>query len=53
MKSISIRMPEERLDWLRVKTAKETVKRNRSVSNNALEVEILAEAMQADKKKGG
>jgi len=52
MKSVSIRMPEELLDWLRIAAAKETIKRNQQVSINGVVVEILTKAMEADKKKG-
>jgi hypothetical protein len=46
-------MPEEVLDWLRVKAAKETIERNRNVSMNTVAVDILTKAMRADPKKSG
>ena len=46
-------MPEEVFDWLREKAARETISRKRSVSMNAMAVDILMKAMRADKKKGG
>jgi hypothetical protein len=46
-------MPDEVLDWLRVKAARETIKRNRNVSMNTVAVDVLMKAMRADKKKGG
>ena len=53
MKAITIRMPDELLDWLRERAARETIKHKKQVSMNTLAVEILTKAMQADKKKGG
>ena len=53
LKPWTIRMPDEVLDWLRVKAAKETIERNRNVSMNTVAVDILMKAMRADKKKGG
>jgi predicted DNA binding CopG/RHH family protein len=53
MKSVSIRMPEELLSWLREKAAKETIRHDKYVSINSLAVDILTRAMRADKKKGG
>jgi hypothetical protein len=45
-------MPQEQLDWLREKAARETIRRKKSVSMNTVMLEILARAMKADKKKG-
>jgi hypothetical protein len=53
VKSVSIRMPEEILDFLRRKAAEETIRENRMVSINALTVSILREAMEADEKRKG
>ena len=53
MKAITIRMPDELLDWLREKAARETIKYKKQVSMNTLAVELLTKAMQADRKKGG
>ena len=52
-KAWTVRMPEELLEWGRIKAAKETIKRNEIVSINTVFVEILTKAMEADKKKGG
>jgi hypothetical protein len=46
-------MPEELMDWLREKAARETIKHKKNVSMNALAVEVLTRAMKADKRKGG
>jgi hypothetical protein len=53
LKPWTIRMPEEVLDWLRVKEATETIERNSHVSMNTVAVDILRRAMTADKKKSG
>ena len=53
MKAITIRMPDELLDWLRERAARETIKYKKQVSMNTLAVEILTKAMKADKRKGG
>jgi len=50
VKSWSIRMPEELLEWLREKAALDTIEKKRNVSINAIMVEILSGAMEADKK---
>lgn len=52
MKAWSIRMPEELLDWLREKAARETIKERRNISINTIMVDILSAAMKADKKGG-
>lgn len=51
MKAWTVRMPEELMDWLREKAARETIKRKKSVSMNALAVEVLTRAMKADKER--
>lgn len=51
MKQWTIRMPEEVLQWLREKAARETIRQKKSVSMNVVTVEILTKAMKADKKK--
>ena len=51
MKPWTIRMPNEVLDWLREKAARETIKRNKNVSMNTVAVDILQKAMQADRKQ--
>jgi predicted DNA-binding protein len=48
VKAWSIRMPDELLEWLREKAAKETIKRKRNVSINSIMVEILTMAMDDD-----
>ncbi|MEJ2724118.1 MAG: hypothetical protein P8175_05625 [Deltaproteobacteria bacterium] len=53
MKSWSLRIPEQVYDWVRAKAARETIRQNKFVSMNRLAVEILAKAMEADKKEGG
>ena len=53
MKQWTIRMPQELLDWLREKAARETIRRKRQVSMNTVYVEILTKAMEKDKKKKG
>ena len=52
VKAWSIRMPEELLEWLREKAARETIKRKRNVSINTIMVEILSAAMKIDRKGG-
>ena len=52
MKAWSIRMPDELLEWLREKAARETIKRKRNVSINTIMVEILSAAMKKGKKGG-
>jgi hypothetical protein len=53
LKSWSLRIPEQVYDWVRAKAARETIRQNKFVSMNRLAVEILAKAMEADKKEGG
>lgn len=53
LKQWTIRMPQEVFDWLREKAARETINRKRSVSMNAMAVDILLKAMRSDKKKSG
>jgi hypothetical protein len=53
LKPWTIRMPNEVLDWLRQKAARETIKWNRNVSMNTVAVEFLMKAMIADERKGG
>ena len=52
MKQWTLRLPEEVLDWLRERAAKEMLKRKKQVSMNTIAVEVLTKAMKADKKKG-
>ena len=52
MKQWTIRMPDELLDRLREKAARETIKRKKNVSMNAVAVEILTKAMKNNKKGG-
>ena len=51
MKQWTLRLPEEVLDWLREKAAKEMLKRKKQVSMNTIAVEVLTKAMKADKKR--
>jgi len=51
LKPWTIRMPDEVLDWLREKAARETIKQNRNVSMNTVAIDILMKAMKADRKK--
>ena len=50
MKVMTIRMPDELLEWIRQKAARETINRKKSVSMNTMAVEILTGAMKQDKK---
>lgn len=45
MRSVSIRMPEEVLDWLREQAAKETIARKKQYSINTLVVDIIRREM--------
>ncbi len=49
----TIRIPEELYDWIREKAARETIKQKKRVSMNTLAMEILLQAMNNDRKKGG
>ncbi len=51
MKSVSIRMPEDLLQWLRRKAAEETIKQDKQVSINSLVLSILEKAKKADEKE--
>jgi len=53
MKQWTFRMPDDLLEWLRERAARETIRQKKSVSMNTLAVEILTKAMMADQKKGG
>jgi len=53
MKSWTVRIPDEVLEWLREKAARETIKRKKSFSMNSLAIEIFTKAMETDRKKGG
>ena len=52
-KQWTIRVPQEILEWIREKAAKETIKHKKVISMNAVFVEILTKAMKAGKQKGG
>jgi hypothetical protein len=52
VKAWTVRIPVELMEWLREKAARETIRQKKSVSMNALAVEILTKAMKADKKGG-
>jgi len=53
MKSVAIRFPEEMLEWLREKAAKETKIRKGRVSINSYVLELVECEMQADQRKEG
>ena len=53
MKAWTVRMPEELFEWIMEKAARETIRRKKRVSMNALAVDLLMKAMKSDKKKGG
>ena len=53
MKQWTLRLPEEVLDWLREKAAKEMLKRKKQVSMNSIALEVLTKAMKTDREKGG
>jgi hypothetical protein len=43
-------MPDELLEWIREKAARETIKRKKTISMNTIAVEILDKAMKTDRK---
>lgn len=51
MKSWTLRMPDEMLNWLRKKAAEETIKQNKNVSINTFALEILYKAKEEDERK--
>lgn len=51
-KSVSIRMPLDLLDWLREKSARETIKHRKLISLNAYVVKVLQREMETDPEKG-
>ena len=51
MTAITIRMPEELLEKLRVAAARETIKQKKQVSMNTLAVEILTKGLEEKKKR--
>jgi len=53
MRTMSIRIPDELADWLRVKAAEETIKRKKYVSINVLVAEIFRREMEAAQRKEG
>jgi hypothetical protein len=53
MKAISIRMPDEILDWLREKAAMETIRQKQHFGINGYVVEVLRREMEEGKKAGG
>lgn len=53
MKSVSIRMPEDLLDWLRKRAARETIKTGNQYSINTFVVNVLKREMEADQRKEG
>jgi len=48
MKQWTFRMPDDLLEWLRIKAAQETIRRKTVVSMNALVVEILTDKRESD-----
>ncbi len=52
MKALTIRMPEEILDWLREKSAMETIRLKKHFSINSYILDILRREMVADRKEG-
>jgi hypothetical protein len=54
LKAWTVRLPLDVLEWLRVASAEETIKRRKIVSMNNFAIELFQEAMRKDlKKKGG
>ncbi|MGD0400214.1 MAG: hypothetical protein ABSC04_15005 [Syntrophobacteraceae bacterium] len=51
MKGLVLRIPEEVLAWVRNEAARQTIKRGRQVSMNALVLELLRREMEADAHK--
>ena len=51
MQAWTIRFPDELFEWIRVRAAERTIEKKRSVSMNALVVDILTRAMELDRKK--
>jgi predicted nuclease of predicted toxin-antitoxin system len=50
MITMSVRLPKEVVTWLRKSAAMETIEHDKRVSMNSLIVEILAKAMEADRR---
>jgi len=54
LKSWTMRLPADVLEWLKIHAAEETIRRRDIVSMNTLMIEIFREAMRKDlKRKGG
>lgn len=53
MKSVAIRFPDEMLEWLREKAAKETISRKARVSINGYVVELVEREIEADQGREG
>ena len=54
LKAWTVRLPLDVLEWLRVASAEETIKRRKIVSMNNFAIELFQEAMKRNlKKKGG
>jgi plasmid stability protein len=49
----TIRFPDELFEWIRVRAAERTIAEKRSVSMNALVVDVLTKAMEQDRKRKG
>jgi len=50
MITTSVRLPKEVVTWLRKSSAMATIEQDKRVSINSLIVEILAKAMEADRR---
>ena len=50
MITMSVRLPKEVVTWLRKSSAMATIEQDKRVSMNSLIVEILAKAMEADRR---
>lgn len=53
MKVISIRMPDDLLNWLRKRAARGTIETEKQYSINALVVDVLRREMEADQGREG
>ena len=47
---MSVRLPKEVVTWLRKSSAMATIEQDKRVSMNSLIIEILAKAMEADRR---
>ena len=51
MVAFTLRVPDEIIQWLRKKSAMETIKQNKRVSMNELALNVFRKEMERDKKK--